>query len=646
MIHRLAAVAAVLAVAGPAAAQDPAAFADLVARLRASASAQQVEAMRRFAARADAPAAIPALLELIRTEAPALDNNGCLALEQILGAHPDAACPLEPLLQVIRRPIWTSRQKGAQALALALRPETVAGQEERIARAVIPLLASQRSRVFAAGARCLDRLAGRAIGDDPLAARAWFFERFGKGIDLLAGVQEIVLVIRPLRGGGFDVQGQRAPDPGALTAAVRAARERAARNGLEIGAVVQVPDEVMQRIAAAGDVGAQRETVAAIVAAGVAAVTVSPASDVFRPPFAERDDDIAALRQRLQAALDVRRGDGVPGATAGIVLADGRCLALGSGVADRAAAAPMPADARMLAGSTGKTLFAALALQLRREGRLDLDARAADWLGAEDWFARVPNAAGITVRMLMGHRSGVMRYELSRGFLRALAARPDHLFTPAEEVAFVLDRQPRFAAGEGFDYSDTNYVLLGMILERIAGRSCYDEIQRRFLGPLGLRDTVPSVGRRLPGLVQGYAGEGNPFGQRDAMLVDGQLPFDAGFEGAGGGFASTASDLARWAKALYEGEVLDGAGVDVLDGEPAPPLGQGVRYGLGAMIDDSELGARVGHSGLFPGYMSAMRYFPRPKVAVAVMVNTSANARLSRELTAWVTELAQIAAGE
>ncbi|HEX6811657.1 MAG TPA: serine hydrolase domain-containing protein [Planctomycetota bacterium] len=628
-----------LATGATAPAQSP--FAELLDTLRASASAGQLDAMRAFAARDDAPASIPPLLERIRAEAPALDNNGCLALEMILAAHPDAACPLDVLLEVIARPIWTSRQKGAQALALALRPSVIEGHEERLARAVLPLLVSQRSRVFHAGARCLQKIAGRELGTDPLASRAWFFERFGKGIDLLAGVHEVVLVVHEVDG-GFEVQGTKVADLAALTATLAAARERAALRGLEVGAVFKLPDARVEKLVASGGFGEVEPVVQAITAAGLKSVTVSPASDVFRAPFAEPEAADAELRTKLQQALQARFSDRVPGAQAGVVLPDGRLLAVVCGVADRDAKTPMPPDGRLLAGSTGKTFFAALTLQLVREKRLDLDAKVATFLGSEPWFARLPNADALTVRLLMQHRSGVMRYELSREFLAALTSRPDHLFTPVEEVQFVLDKKPRFPAGEGFDYSDTNYVLLAMILERVAGKPCYDEIRARFLAPLRLFDTVPGVGRRVPGLVQGYAGEGNPFGGRDAMLVDGQLPFDPGFEGGGGGFASTAADLARWAKVLYEGDVLAGVRDEAVAGLPAP-LGPGSSYGLGVMIDRTELGEAWGHSGFFPGSMTAMRYYPDLKIAAAVMINSSANPRLQRELVACTTELAKLA---
>jgi D-alanyl-D-alanine carboxypeptidase len=617
----------------------------ILATLEMPASAAQLAAMRAAAARPDAPAAIPGLLAKIRAEAPALDNDGCLALEQILRAHPDATCPVDVLLEVVARPIWTSRQKGAQALALALRPEVVAGQRERLARAVIPLLASQRERVYSAGARCLAAIAGRDLGDDPAAARAWFFATFGKGIDLVAAVHEEVVVVRPQEDGGFRVQGEPAADLAELTAKAAAARELARARGLEVGAVVVLPKARVDALLERGDFSEVAPVVRALADAGIDGATFAPDTDEFRPPFAEDEGALAPLRAQLAQRLGALRRERVPGAQAAVVLPDGRLVAFADGVADRTSGAPMPATGRLLAGSTGKTCFAALALQLAREGRLDLDGNVADWLGAEPWYARVPNAADITIRQLLQHRSGVMRYELSREFLRALRARPAHRFTAIEAIGFVLDRKPRFAAGEGFEYSDTNYLLLGMVLERITGRPCYDEIRTRFLEPLRLCDTVPSVGRRIEGLLQSHAAPDDPFGGRDPMLVDGELPFDPGFEGAGGGFATSAGDLARWAKALYEGEVLAGVRDAALAGLPAP-LGPGARYGLGVMIEDTEAGPAWGHSGFFPGSMSAMRYYPDCKVAVAVLVNSSAEPRLGRELVAWTTALARLAAGK
>jgi D-alanyl-D-alanine carboxypeptidase len=299
----------------------------------------------------------------------------------------------------------------------------------------------------------------------------------------------------------------------------------------------------------------------------------------------------------------------------------------------------------MLQGSVGKTYFAALAMQLVGEGRLDLDAPVERYVGHDPWYPRVPNAGEITVRHLMTHTSGVMRYEFGEAFIRDLTSQPDKRWRPEELVAYVLDREPSFAAGEGWEYSDTNFILLGMVMEEVTGEACYDLIRARVLEPLGLHETVPSDSRRVPGLVMGYAGPDNPFGGADEVLgADGRFVFNPQFEWAGGGFASTASDLARWARALYTGRAFDPELLPVmLEGVPAR-LGPGSRYGLGVILRDTPAGPSRGHSGFFPGYLTEMAYFPEADVAVALQVNTSVPSALGRPPFEVLVELARAAA--
>jgi D-alanyl-D-alanine carboxypeptidase len=328
--------------------------------------------------------------------------------------------------------------------------------------------------------------------------------------------------------------------------------------------------------------------------------------------------DTAVLERRLQQHLDSLRSGGIfPGATLGIALADGRTIALAVG------GVPMQPRDRMLAGSVGKTFVAAVALQLVAEGRLDLDAPIARHLGDRPWFDRLPNAAAITVRQLLNHTSGLLRYEFDPRVHEIITREPDHVWTPEERVSFLLDTEAPFPAGEGWAYSDTNYIVLGMIIEAITRADLNDEIRRRVTAPLGLPNTIPSDRRRLPGVVQGYAGPQNPFGGRDAMIQDGVLIMNPQMEWAGGGYASTAEDLAKWVKLLFEGRAF-AAGLlpTLLDGVPVRP-GADVRYGLGAFIRSTPHGPGYGHSGFFPGYISEMRYYPDLSIAVALQFNTS-----------------------
>jgi D-alanyl-D-alanine carboxypeptidase len=327
-----------------------------------------------------------------------------------------------------------------------------------------------------------------------------------------------------------------------------------------------------------------------------------------------------------------------------VALPDGRVLGLASGMSDTARRTPLEPDDLLLAGSVGKTFFAALALSLVQEGGLSLDAPISTWLGSEPWFARLPNGAAITVRMLMNHTSGLVRYEFKETFTRDLTATPDRFWRPEELVAYLLGETAPFEAGKGWDYSDTNYIVLAMILERITGTPAYAEIRRRFLDPHGLREIVPSISRVIPGLAQSYAGLPNPFGGRDEMLdAKGRLAINPQFEWAGGGFATSAPALAHWAKVYYEGKVVDSVMVAraIADAVPAR-LGPEVRYGLGVIVWPGADGPVVGHSGFFPGSLTEMRYFTAGRFAVALQLNTSNGRALRARPAAMVNALAAV----
>jgi len=177
------------------------------------------------------------------------------------------------------------------------------------------------------------------------------------------------------------------------------------------------------------------------------------------------------LKKDLQTKLDEWHKAGkFPGATLGVVLANGEVLSLAVGYSDRTAKTPMRPTDRMLAGSTGKTFAAATALQLVKEGKIGLDDKVEKYLGAWAWFSRLPNAKDITVRQLMNHTSGLVRYEFKDQFTKDLTANPEKTWKPDELLAYLLDEKPPFEAGKGWDYSDTNYIVLGMIIENVTGR--------------------------------------------------------------------------------------------------------------------------------------------------------------------------------
>jgi D-alanyl-D-alanine carboxypeptidase len=354
------------------------------------------------------------------------------------------------------------------------------------------------------------------------------------------------------------------------------------------------------------------------------------------------------LRQKLQAKLDEWHKSGkFAGATLGVCQADGNCFGLATGFSNLETKTPMKPTDLMLAGSVGKTFALATALQLVKEGKINLDDRIEKYLGAEKWFARLPNAKDITVRQLMNHTSGLIRYEFKEQFTKDLTANPDKVWKPEELLSYLFDEKAPFEAGKGWDYSDTNYIVLGMIIERVTGKKYYDEATKRVLKPLKLERTFPQDKREIKGLIQGYAGADNPFGGKDLVLENGKFIINPQFEWTGGGMVSNSEDLARWAKLMYEGKAFDASLLpEMLAGVSAPMLGKETKYGLGVIIRPTRAGLTYGHSGFFPGYMTDMMYFPEYKIAVAVQVNSSVPQNLGKPLGRVLVEAAEIVLGK
>ncbi|MGD9630282.1 MAG: serine hydrolase domain-containing protein [Pyrinomonadaceae bacterium] len=356
----------------------------------------------------------------------------------------------------------------------------------------------------------------------------------------------------------------------------------------------------------------------------IIALTVGASASFGQRPVTATGTNV--LKKELQMKLDEWHKAGkFPGATVGVVLANGESFGLAVGYSDRDAKTPMKPTDRMLAGSTCKTFAVSTALQLVNEGKIGLDDKIEKYLGTETWFARLPNAREITVRQLMNHTSGLVRYEFKDTFTKDLTANPEKSWKPAELLSYLLDEKAPFEAGKGWDYSDTNYIVLGMIIEKVTGNRFYDEAKKRVVKKLRLANTIPQDGLVLKGVVQGYAGDKNPFGGKDEMIANGRFVINPQFEWTGGGWASTGEDLARWAKMMYEGKAFDARLLpQMLDGVAAPMLGRDTKYGLGVIIRQTSAGTSYGHSGFFPGYMTEMMYFPDKKIAVAVQVNSSA----------------------
>ncbi len=351
---------------------------------------------------------------------------------------------------------------------------------------------------------------------------------------------------------------------------------------------------------------------------GTLIIGCSPASDDSPDATTQFQEKLDALRQEY----------GFPGATAAYALADGTTGIVATGLADLESEMPMRPSSRMLAASIGKTFVSATVLGLAQEGKLGLDDPVSRWLDNAPWFGRLPNRDSMTIRHLLTHRSGLANHVDTPAFAQAFSDnwhKPGTPIGPTQLVEFVLDEPALFAAGEGWSYTDTGYVLLGMVVEAVTGRDFYHEVENRFLGPLGLDRTAPSNRHELPGLAAGYMAVDNPFGlPMKTLLENGRMAWNPAIEWTGGGFVSNSRDLVIWAKALFEGRAMDGAYIDeLLRGAPISDDTPDVRFGAGVAIRTSgPIGAWYSHGGWIPGYVSSLRYYPELRVAIAFQINT------------------------
>ncbi|WP_149552060.1 serine hydrolase domain-containing protein [Streptomyces marokkonensis] len=277
-----------------------------------------------------------------------------------------------------------------------------------------------------------------------------------------------------------------------------------------------------------------------------------------------------------------------------------------AGVADRRTGrAAHPGDTFRIASAT-KTFVATVVLQLVGEGRLSLDDTV------EDLLPGVVSGNGndgsrITVRQLLNHTSGLFNYTADFPVLTDAAAFRAGRFdtwTDAQLVALAMRHAPNSEPGTKWEYSNTNYTLAGMIIERTTGRSWQREVTRRIIRPLGLHDTYAPV--TYPGMPRRHLRGYSAFGGGRTIDVTAFNPSGAG---AAGGMISTTGDLSRFYSALMRGGLLEPAELAAMKttvraGE-LDDVWPGARYGLGLMqVDLTCGGSYYSHAGDIPGYMT------------------------------------------
>ncbi len=327
----------------------------------------------------------------------------------------------------------------------------------------------------------------------------------------------------------------------------------------------------------------------------------------------------AALDGRLQRLL---KRYGLPGVSAAIVFADGSSWIGTAGLADVAARRPVTSETQFAVASVSKTFTAALVLGLVEDGRLGLDSSVASFLPG------LHLDPAITVRQLLDHTSGLRDYFFNPSIDAALLKNPSRVWTPKDALRYL--GKPYGKPGKSWHYSNTNYLLLGMLAEAVGGAPVADQLERRFFTPLGLdHTTFQAVDPPVGPIAHGYRFTGADPALPAIDLSDGTdvVPFTSVVTAAGaaGSIATTADDLAHWARDLYGGRALRPAALAMMLGDidRTAKYKPAIGYGLGVQSIEVEGHPTLGHSGRLLGFRAVVRWLPDEGIAIAVLTNQS-----------------------
>ncbi|MGW4378293.1 serine hydrolase domain-containing protein [Kitasatospora sp. NPDC004531] len=330
----------------------------------------------------------------------------------------------------------------------------------------------------------------------------------------------------------------------------------------------------------------------AAVAATVTALAAAVVAGVLVPGAASAAPRPDVVQQRLDALV---KDDKVPGALATVKDRDGRTRTYTSGVGDLSTKAKVPVDGQVRIGSNTKPFTAVVVLQLVAEGKVGLDTSVDTYLPGlvrGDGF----DGRNITVRQLLQHTSGLPEYMNPAGVL----ANPMRYTEPRELLDTVLTQKAHFAPGAQWEYNNTNYLLAGLIVQKVTGRPLGEEITKRIIDRAGLRHTYfPTAGDTT-------IREAHPKGYiraEDGTLHD-YTELDPSWAWAAGAMISTNTDLTRFYDALLTGRLLPAEQLaQMRTTVPADALGAGTRYGLGLISRPLSCGGLSwGHGGAIPGY--------------------------------------------
>ena len=348
--------------------------------------------------------------------------------------------------------------------------------------------------------------------------------------------------------------------------------------------------------------------------------------------FASCSQDTRTLEEKLQVALDKNIEDYDVGGVSAAIIMPGRPIWKGvAGISHDTV--KMSPDLLFAIGSITKNFVAALTLELAEEEVLSLDDPLSKWLPA---YPHVDST--ITIRQLLNHTSGIYMFWDNQDIWDDLKKDRTKVWTPEEVLSYI--KEPCFAPGDGWRYSNTNYLLLAMIIEKATGSDLSTEFRQRFWQPLDIENAYLSIEEDIPDNQAHVYGDNF---NNDGSNIDLTFLPRASHESITYGSSClfmTAEDLAQWCHALFEGEVLQQQSMDEMLQFIDIGFGRRKRgYGLGVELFVKRLSSgerAIGHSGANIGTSAYMIHLPEHHLSVAVMINSfdhKCSAAISKGLT-------------
>jgi D-alanyl-D-alanine carboxypeptidase len=342
-------------------------------------------------------------------------------------------------------------------------------------------------------------------------------------------------------------------------------------------------------------------------------VTLAPSASA-PPAMTPLGGDFQQVTTAVSAQLDkavnqTLHKSGAPGVIVGL-WAPGSTYVRAFGVADRKSRAPMNPAMNVRIGSVTKTFTITGLLRLVDQGKVGLDDPISKYVSG------VPQGDRITIRELADMRSGLFPYSTNPDFVNALLSNPKRAFTPKELLGYAYKHPMSFVPGTKFEYSNTNTILLGLVIEKVSGKPLAAFMKQEVLVPAHLNHTLLPSGAEFPAPhAQGYTKKGPSGAETDAT------DWNPSWAWAAGAMISNLDELRAWAPILATGTLLKPA-TQAERLKTLPSGLPGIGYGLGIF----NANGWTGHNGSLPGYETVDVYLPSANATLVVLVNTDVDA--------------------